>query len=374
MLMSDALTLDAPRRTKDGYLAVRAKAARTGAYVYSGAEVDPDNRHGLRDQATVHVLRDADQVFDTRSLGSFVGKPITDDHPTEAVTADNWRAHARGIVMGAVKDGDHVGFDLAFLDAATIAKIDAGKAELSNGYVCKLEFGDFTAADGTKCQARQTEIVGNHVALVDRGRAGSTCRVGDAALCDALPPAILNQEKPVKIKIGDAEVDATNGEAVRIAVDALNTKLGALTADLATATTAIATRDGEIAGLNAKLADATVTPQKLQQMADARADVIAKAKVLAPALVADGKSDADIRKEAVTVKLGDTAKDMADAAIEGAFLALTKDAKPTSATVVPIGDAAVIADELTAYHTDRAKQRTAITGAWKTPFNAADAA
>jgi hypothetical protein len=32
MFMSDALILDAPRRTADGYMAVRAKAARTGVY------------------------------------------------------------------------------------------------------------------------------------------------------------------------------------------------------------------------------------------------------------------------------------------------------------------------------------------------------
>jgi hypothetical protein len=135
----------------------------------------------------------------------------------------------------------------------------------------------------------------------------------------------------MKIRIGDAEVDATNGEAVRIAVDALNVKLGGLTADLATATTALATKDGEIAGLNAKLADAVVTPEKLQQMADARAKVIASAQALKPGITVDGKSDAEIRKEAVTAKLGDATATMADAAIEGAFLALTKDAKPADA-------------------------------------------
>jgi hypothetical protein len=57
---------------------------------------------------------------------------------------------------------------------------------LSNGYTSDLEFGDFTAPDGTKCQARQTSINGNHVALVD-GRAGPECAIKDGfALCDAL--------------------------------------------------------------------------------------------------------------------------------------------------------------------------------------------
>ena len=194
-MFQDALTLDAPRRTADGYLAVRAKAARVGHYEYSGRDVDPDNAHGLRDAATVNVLRDEAVVFDNASVRSFIGKPITDDHPAEAVNASNWRDHGRGVIMGAIRDGDHLAFDLVLMDAATIAKVEAGKAELSNGYSAGIEFGDFTAADGTKCQARQTSIAGNHVAIVDRGRAGPTCRIGDAAICDALPIALQDGAK-----------------------------------------------------------------------------------------------------------------------------------------------------------------------------------
>jgi hypothetical protein len=195
MLLADTLTLDAPRRTQDGYLAVRARAARTGVYQYAGHEVDPENKHGLRDQASVNVLRDENTVFDERAIRSFIAKPVTDDHPREPVTAANWRDHGRGIVMGAVRDGDHLAFDIVLMDAATIAKVEAGKAELSNGYATQLEYGDFQAADGTKCQARQTNIVGNHVAIVDRGRAGPSCRIGDAAICDALPIALQDGAK-----------------------------------------------------------------------------------------------------------------------------------------------------------------------------------
>lgn len=189
---SDALTLDAPRRVNGGFLAVRAKAARTGVYQYGGAEVDPQNKHGLRDTAIVHVLRDERTVFDNAAARSFIGKPVTDDHPSVAVTADNWRDHARGTIMGAMREGDYLAFDLLLTDAEAIRKVDAGKRELSNGYSAELEFGDFTAADGTKCQARQTSITGNHVALVDRGRAGSECRIADTAICDSLPRSFLD--------------------------------------------------------------------------------------------------------------------------------------------------------------------------------------
>lgn len=73
MFFADALTLDASRRTRDGYLAVRAKAARTCVYKYSGREVDPDNAHGLRDQDSVNVLRDDATVFDKKAVHSFIG-------------------------------------------------------------------------------------------------------------------------------------------------------------------------------------------------------------------------------------------------------------------------------------------------------------
>lgn len=182
MFFSDRLTLDAPRRTKDGYLVTRARASRTGVYAYSGFEIDPHNQHGLRDAASVNVLRDDATVFDQAAVHSFIGKPITLDHPREPVTAANWKEHARGVVMGALRDGDYLAFDLLLMDASAIAAVDAGKKQLSNGYAADIEVGSFVAADGTKCQARQSRITdGNHIALVDRARAGSECRIGDAA-------------------------------------------------------------------------------------------------------------------------------------------------------------------------------------------------
>jgi hypothetical protein len=166
-------------------MAVRARAARTGTYAYLGSEIDPDNKHGLRDAGVVNVLRDDKTVFDEASARSFIGKPVTDDHPSAPVNATNWRDYARGMIMGAMRDGDYLAFDLLLTDAEAIKKIGDGKRELSNGYAADLEFGDFEAADGTKCVARQASISGNHVALVDKGRAGSECAIADAATCDS---------------------------------------------------------------------------------------------------------------------------------------------------------------------------------------------
>jgi hypothetical protein len=315
-------TLDAATTARicaDGCLVADVFAARTGIQQYRGFEVDPDNTHGLRDKAIVSVYRPESEVFKADSLATFSAAPVTLNHPSVAVTADNWRTHGVGEINGdVVRDGQRVRVPLIVRDAAAVKAATTTHKQLSMGYATNLVFpADGKHPDGTVCDAYQTDIAINHIALVPAARGGPELRIVDER----------PQEQPMKIKIGDAEVDATNGEAVRIAVDSLNTKLGTLTADLATAQTALQTKDGEIAALTAKLKDAEVTPERLQQLADARAKVIAAAQTLKPGITVDGKSDADIRKEAVSAKLGDSAKDMADAAIEGAFVALTKDAK-----------------------------------------------
>lgn len=349
MFCRDALTLDAPKRTKDGFLAVRAKAARTGVYQYAGREVDPNNEHGLRDKAIVNVLRDEATVFDTSAVQSFIGKPVTDDHPREAVTAANWRDHARGTIMGALRDGEYLAFDLLLTDAATIAKVDAGKRELSNGYGAELEFGNFKAADGTLCDARQSKITGgNHVALVDAGRAGSECAIKDGfALCDAITADELDRLKASlspkgnavkKIVLDGLQVDLSDADAVSAAFDKLQAKVADSAKALTEANDQVSTLKGEKTALEKKLSDAEakLDPAQIDQRVADRSALVAKAKAVKADIVTDGKSDAEIRRAVVVANLGDdAAKDMDDAAVAGAFAVLAKDAKPTD----PVRDA-----------------------------------
>jgi hypothetical protein len=358
MYFADHLTLDAPRRTKDGFLAVRARAARTGVYQYSGREVDPDNKHGLRDKASVNVLRDDGTVFDERAVRSFIGKPVTDDHPHEAVTRDNWRDHARGTIMGAMRDGDYLAFDLLLTDGPTIDKVESGKRELSNGYGADIEFGDFKAADGTACQARQSKITGgNHVALVDRGRAGPDCRIADAfAICDANPEAVarLSATPTGDIPMKTLTIDGLRVPNVSDEAEAAITKLqdqlakaneakDKALADVSALQTDKATLETEKTTLEKKLKDAEVTPQQLRDAAKSYALTVDKAKALGVA-VTDEMSEADIRKAVVSAKMGDAAKDWDDKQIAASFAVLAKDAKVETHTApsgqpVNLGDA-----------------------------------
>lgn len=380
-MLFDALTLDAPKRTSDGFLAVRARAAKSGVYAYSGAEVDPENKHGLRDAASVNVLRDEATVFSPSSVRSFIGKPITDDHPSEAVNANNWRDHSRGVVMGAMRDGDHLAFDLVLMDAATIAKVEAGKVELSNGYSATLTHGDFTAPDGTKCQFRQDAVVGNHCAIVDRGRAGPTCRIGDAAICDSIPLPKLNNDgdRPVKTMLIDGlTVDYSNPDTAKATLDTLiaardaaTTKLTAADAKAVADAATIVAKDAEIVKLTADLAAAKPTLQQLRDAGKAFAVIEAKAKS-AGITVTDAMDEAAIMKAVVDKAMpGNT---YVGDHVRIAFETLTKDAKMEDATVYPLLTPTFVGDEQASYQTDRAKQRRALSDGWRTPFNPADAA
>jgi len=361
---------------------VHAKAARAGVYDYLGIEVDPTGAK-FKATDTVKVYRPASEVFDKASLASFVLRPITDDHPTVPVNATNWRDHAGGSIVGAVKDGDHVGFDLAFMDAATVAKIDSGKVELSAGYSCDLAIEDGQTPDGVAYQAVQRNIRGNHVALVDRGRAGPTCRViADVATCDAIPslPKFNNDgDRPVKTMLIDGlTVDYANPDTAKATLDTLiaarDDARGKVTAADAKAVNDAATivaRDAEIAKLTKALADAKPTLQQLRDAGKAFAVIEGKAKAAGVA-VTDAMDEGAIMKAVVD-------KAMPGNTYEGehvriAFDALTKDVKVNDSVVQPLGAPAVMTDQGTAYVTDRNKARAALSNAWKTPFNAADAA
>lgn len=360
MFFADRLTLDKPRRTADGYMAIRAKAARTGLYQYLGREIDPEGAHFTADQI-VNVYRPPEEVFDAASLASFVGKPVTDNHPAEGVDASNWRDLARGTVMGAIRDGEHVGFDLAFMDAGLIAQIDAGKRELSNGYEAKIEIGDGTTPAGEAYQAVQRTIRGNHVAVVDEGRAGSSCCIADAAHCapiasdevmkflvdqrtyDAARDKVINDGDnnsphgvlpvPKFIIIDGHQIDISNVDTAEATIKTLQGQIADGTAAAATAQGQIAqltadkaTLDTENKALKAKLDDARITPEMLRDAAKRFADVSAKAKALG-VTVADDADEIAIKRAVVDAKLGDDAKGWTDEQVEIGFTALAKDAK-----------------------------------------------
>lgn len=320
--LSDKVELGSSRVTLDnGFLKVRAKLSRTGIQEYLAAEL------GLTDRppnTVIRVWRPDEEVFKPESMASFAGKPVTDNHPANGVTKDNAKSLMRGWSGEKVdQEGIFTAADLIIADAGLIAKVEAGKVEISNGYGCELELRSGTTPGGETFDAIQRNIFGNHIAVVDAGRCGADCRIQDHAApvvadcgCGGHQQAPKQKEGRVadikKITVDGLPIDATDqSEAIIRKLEGTVAELtGKLTAADAKATTAEAGAAERVAKLEAELATTKAqipTGDALDKLVAARTQLLADAKRLAPAADFTGKTDAEVRQIATTAKLGDAA-------------------------------------------------------------------
>lgn len=161
-------------KTPEGFLICKdVPIARTGTQQYRGCEFGGPVADGI-----YNVQRPEAEVFDRAAVASFEGKPVCDEHPEEDVTPDNYGRYMKGVCRDVRRgDGDLSNClvaDLVIYDADLIGKIEAGKREISCGYDCLWNPTSDSSYD-------QLEIRGNHVAVVDRGRAGHKVAIRDAA-------------------------------------------------------------------------------------------------------------------------------------------------------------------------------------------------
>jgi uncharacterized protein len=173
-LRFDRGSLRAPRRDERGALIAEGYATRIGVFEY----YDP------RTGKTRRELRLPEDVFAPKSLGSYENAPVTDDHAPEHVTPQNVRQYQRGTILApGRRDGEHVAVKFSVAEATAISHVLAGKHELSVGYDVELEERAGVHPEFGRYDAIQRNIVVNHLAIVDAGRAGPTARIR----MDALP-------------------------------------------------------------------------------------------------------------------------------------------------------------------------------------------
>jgi len=172
----DIHRMDQIRRTPEGYLETSVRATRTGVFSYKGADGKP-----------FRELRLPDEVFNPDSMNTLAMKPVTNDHPYELVNADNIKDYQIGYT------GENIFRNEDFLDIGrviitdrdAISSVEKGKQEVSCGYSLDLDFvqgywdGNEVNQDGRgePFDAIQRNITYNHLAIVDRGRAGSQVRL-----------------------------------------------------------------------------------------------------------------------------------------------------------------------------------------------------
>ena len=305
-LIDNGAELTGVHYTDEGFLVGVVKCARTGTQDYHASEV------GMMGDGVVQVNRSEKEVFSEDSRQSYSHATITMGHPDEGVTADTWQGLGVGEVSTDVKfEAGWVHVPIIVKAADAIAKIKDGIREVSMGYSCELAMNDG--------QLEQTNIKINHLAFVDKARAGSQARIGDNAYNWGASPIKTEDHMAdlITVVVGDKAVqmsvlDAATLEAFR----------ASLIADHATAIDAKDTAIGELKG---KLADAeakVLSDADIEARVTARAQLVADAKKIDPDLDPDGKSEAELKKAAVAKRFGkDSVIDASDAEISGMFKA-----------------------------------------------------
>ena len=170
--------------TPEGYLICHnVPLARTGAQQYRKGEL-PDKDAALwpdlADDGVVQAWKTKEELFHPDTIASYNGKPITDEHPPNLFDASEHDEYDCGHVLNP-RAGDEPGEDgewymygdLMLTDPDLIAKVRGGYMR----QVSCASTNDFVRRDDG--DAEQTQIRGNHVAVVPKGRAGPLAGIRD---------------------------------------------------------------------------------------------------------------------------------------------------------------------------------------------------
>ena len=197
---------------EDGRMHVdRSNLTRVQVAPYYGREIPDSERLGLDPEKIYYGYRPAEELSDPETVRSVIGIPIQLNHHLDYPNAPAKDTRVGSTGDSAKFDGTYLSNSLHIQDADACARIrDGSMRQLSLAYHYKPEMrsGEW---NGQTYDFIMRRIRGQHLALVEEGRAGSSCIVEDHALEQG--EKAMSEETP--IKAGDApEVEETE---VRIA-------------------------------------------------------------------------------------------------------------------------------------------------------------
>ena len=319
----DVGSVSGVERTDQGFLRCDAKITRTGVFIYR----QPDG-------STRRELRTPAEVFNADSIASFDLAPLTNDHHG-AVTSKNAGQFQVGTISSPRQDSTHLAARIQITDEKAIAAAEGGKRELSCGYTCDaVEQSGVTSGiegvpDGLRFDVIQKNIRGNHVALVDAGRAGASASLrldsGDAIQIEhakpdgGTPPQPKDPTMPlIKIKHDGVDVEITEAgaqvvQALKARIDERDAAIKTTQADITTQT-ARADKAEEDLAVEKKAREDAEDPKAVETKVRARVDLETKAseilseEIKADKFKIDGATDDQIRSEIVIKLASDPAK------------------------------------------------------------------
>jgi hypothetical protein len=287
--------------TPEGFMIVPATLSRCGVYDYSALACksmpgmcEIRDKLGLDDSEPLRVYRSPDHVFAEDSMASFAMKPVTNNHPPEWVNAKNARFYTVGHAGDSIKrDGKFQVANLIITDANTIKAITDGKTEISNGYEANVVAEVGVTDDGEQYHAKFTNIRGNHIAIVSKGRAGNECRISDEN-----PHGDVNMNMKTIVLDGIEHEVSENAvqiigklqDDVQKVQDSLDSAKTDHQKELAKAQADLDAEKQKVADAEAKIVDG----EELDAMIQSRTVLVADAAKLAPEFDCSGKKDSEI--------------------------------------------------------------------------------
>ena len=278
--------------TNEGYLTGSAIATRTGVFDYV-----------LPDGTVQKQLRHPDDVLSLDSLDTLKLKPVTDDHPRELVNADNATRYSVGMTGETVQvDGGNVAITFNVTNKDTIQKVRKNqKRELSLGYNLDLvdEAGEY---EGQAYTHRQTNIRYNHLAIVQRGRAGREARINMDGVTVQLHHDHVeenNMDKPLSTVQLDG-IDYQTAPEVKNALEKVQESLKQATVN---ADAMQAKHDEALASLESYKKE--FNADSIAQAVEARVALMAEASKVVNLDGLQGKSEREIKEAVIKSKHAD---------------------------------------------------------------------
>lgn len=155
--------------TGEGFLKARISIARPGVFPY------------MREDGSIsYEAKLPEDLFSQATMDSVIGAPIVDTHPENAdnmVTSENYKEYAKGSISNPHIENNEIVGVATFYDPDLIDKIkrrEQIQASIGYNYQPSFETGIY---NGEKYESADKNIIINHIAMVEHGRAGETIKV-----------------------------------------------------------------------------------------------------------------------------------------------------------------------------------------------------
>lgn len=247
-----------PQLDSYGILRCSATVARVGIQNYR----KPDG-------TILRELRSPEDVQE--SAASFSALPVTLNHPSTLVTSDNASDYSKGLSGDCQYKDGKLGVMMTVTHADAIASATTTHRQVSCGYTCDLDptsgiwtdsFGVMGAIGNTyEYDAVQRNIRGNHIALVERGRAGAiaSLHLDSEDVAESIDETSI--EAPVDVPlISNIQIDMKELEILQAKFDAAEIELIAVKANNVVLTGDLAAAKAELSA-KVDVADLMVTDE-----------------------------------------------------------------------------------------------------------------